>query len=590
MGDVPARRRLLTSALARLLDRPDADLSGIPGHVAASWRRSVARGVDPAAVTNRHHPDLDLDSRLVRCARPVIEQLAEQIAGAPVCVVLTDDRARLLVRLDTTVAIGRAADDNRFAEGFGYDEGAVGTNGVGTVLESGRAVHVVGAEHFVESLQPYACAGAPVRDPVTGRIEGVLDVSCRVEHSSPILHSLVSSAAARIQDALLHDRDTGQQAVFDLYTRVDARSRRAVLAVGRRMVLANTVLQTLLGPGDLAGLQDHARFRMLRGPDVDDRLELPSGVRIRMRGRAVTVGSAVAGLVTVVSVLREADGIAMSPGAPDLGAPDRPPVPEPASTSPAWRAAWTAAAEAIRAGTPLLVVGEAGSGRRRLLADLDRALHGPGRVVEIGPGDTGLPHTDLGTRIPGPGPSPLVVLADVDRWDGVPPGLPGALRASGARLAATTADGARCVPAVVEMLTAFRRSVTVPPLRNRSGDLPSLVTGVLADLAPGRDARLSADAQRTLARHGWPGNVAELRDALDTALRRRPVGVLEVGDLPESCQSAPRGALRPVDQAERDTIVLALRESAGNRAAAAAALGVARSTLYRKIAQYRITA
>ncbi|GAA3232197.1 transcriptional regulator MimR [Pseudonocardia petroleophila] len=582
MGDVLARRRLLTSALARLHDRPDADLPGIPGHVVASWRRSLARGVDPATVSNLYHPDLDRDTRLVRCARPVIEQLAEQIADAPVCLVLTDDRARLLVRLDTTVAIGRAADDNRFAEGFGYDEGAVGTNGVGTVLESGRSVHVVGAEHFVEPLQSYACAGAPVRDPVTGRIEGVLDVSCRVEHSSPILHSLVTSAAARIQDALLHDRDAGQQAVFDLYTRVDARSRRPVLAVGRRMALANTVLQTLLDPGDLAALQDHARFRMVRGPAVDDRLDLPSGVRVRVRGTAVTAGSTVAGLVAVVSVLREAA----------VGLPDAAPVPHPAAdrrpepgtvgTGPAWRAAWTAAAEALRAGRPLLVAGEPGSGRRRLLADLDGALHGPGRVVELGPAD------DHAARVRDAGPSPLVVLVDVDRWPDVPAGLPGALR--GARLAATTADGARYSPAVADLLAGFRRTVTVPPLRNRSADLPALVTALLADLAPDRDARLSAEALRTLARHGWPGNVAELRDALDTALRRRPVGVVQVGDLPASCQSAPRGALRPVDRAERDAIVAALRETDGNRAAAAAVLGVARSTLYRKIAQYRITA
>ncbi|MBW0101853.1 sigma-54-dependent Fis family transcriptional regulator [Pseudonocardia sp. KRD291] len=580
MGDVLARRRLLASARARLLDRPDADLPGIPDHVAASWRRSLARGVDPELVANRHHPDLDVDSRLVRCARPVIEQLAEQIAGVPVCVVLTDERARLLVRLDTAASIGRAADDNRFAEGFGYDEAAVGTNGVGTVLESGGPVHVVGAEHFVEPLQSYACAGAPVRDPFTGRIEGVLDVSCRAEHSSPILHSAVTSAAARIQDALLHDRDTGQQALFDLYTRVEARSRRAVLAVGRRTVLANTALHTLLEPRDLAALQDHARFRMHRGPDVDDRLDLPSGVRVRMRGASVTVGTTVAGLVAVVSVSAEAGGGALSRGAPD-------PRSVPASTSPAWRVAWTAAADAVRAGTPLLVVGETGSGRRRLLADLDRALHGPGRVVEVGPADTG---EDPADRIRRSGPSPLVVLADVDRWDGVPPGLPGALRASRARLAATAADHARRGADVAELLAGVRRSVTVPPLRNRSGDLPSLVTDVLADLAPGRDARLSTEALRTLARHGWPGNVAELRDALATALRRRPVGMLGVGDLPESCQSAPRGALRPVDEAERDAIVVALRESDGNRAAAAAALGVARSTLYRKIAQYGITA
>jgi transcriptional regulator of acetoin/glycerol metabolism len=92
-----------------------------------------------------------------------------------------------------------------------------------------------------------------------------------------------------------------------------------------------------------------------------------------------------------------------------------------------------------------------------------------------------------------------------------------------------------------------------------------------------------------LGRYDWPGNVRQLRDALASALRRRPVGRIEAADLPEFCQSTPRLSLRPVDQAERDAIVNALRESGGNRVAAAAALGLARSTLYRKIRQYGIT-
>ncbi len=200
-----------------------------------------------------------------------------------------------------------------------------------------------------------------------------------------------------------------------------------------------------------------------------------------------------------------------------------------------------------------------------------------------------MPRRILTARLRAAGPAPLVVLADVDRWDGVPAGLARVLRAAGTRLAATATDTGRCGGVLADLPARFVRSVSVPPLRHRSGDLASLATAVLADLAPGRDVRLAADAQRTLARHGWPGNVAELRDALDAALRRRPVGVIEVGDLPESCQSDPRGTLRPVDEAERDTIVGALRESAGNRVAAAAALGLARSTLYRKIAHYGIT-
>ena len=52
-----------------------------------------------------------------------------------------------------------------------------------------------------------ACAGAPVRDPFSGRIEGVLDISCPAEHSHPMLQTLVRSAASRIEHNLLLDRD-----------------------------------------------------------------------------------------------------------------------------------------------------------------------------------------------------------------------------------------------------------------------------------------------------------------------------------------------------------------------------------------------
>ena len=70
------------------------DLRGVPAHVAASWRRSVASGVHPTSVISEYYPDLDFDSRLVRFARPVIEQLVEQLGEMPMCVALTDKQAR----------------------------------------------------------------------------------------------------------------------------------------------------------------------------------------------------------------------------------------------------------------------------------------------------------------------------------------------------------------------------------------------------------------------------------------------------------------------------------------------------------------
>lgn len=580
MGDLADRRLLLTSARAELLECAEAELRGVPGHVAASWRRSAAGGVHPSVVTTEYHADLDLGSRLVRCARPVVEQLAEQLADIPVCVALTDNRARLLLRSDTSSWIGRIADRMYFAQGFGYAEGAVGTNGVGTVLEFGDSVHIVGAEHFVESLQRYACAGAPVRDPFTGRIDGVLDISCLSENSSPVMHSLVRSAAASIENNLLADRNQQQQALFDVYSRVDARTRQAVLAVGQRTVMANSPMQTLLVPGDLSTLQDHVRFVMARHPTVDDWLDLPSGTRVRLRGSTVIAGGAVAGMVGVVSVHDEATDVP-APGRRVRAAPVR----TARTSSPAWRAAAATVTRALQAGVAVLVLGEPGTGRFTLLSE----LYETGRVVAIEPGQVEAAPTDVARRILRPGSPPVLpVLRDVDR-------LPGAAVEALLDALAGDADGPPLIAATAAesapdaLLALFRTSATVPPLRNRSHDLPDLVDALLAELAPHREVRLSREAQRLLARYDWPGNVPQLRDALAAALRRRPVGRIDVADLPAFCQSTARGPLRPVDQAELDAIVGALHEAGGNRMAAAAALGLARSTLYRKIRQYGIT-
>jgi transcriptional regulator of acetoin/glycerol metabolism len=576
---VADRRSRLASARAELLERPDVDLRGVPARVAASWRRSVASGVHPTAVISEYYPDLDFDSRLVRFARPVIEQLVEQVGDMPTCVALTDKHARLLVRADSTPSMGRIADAVHFARGFDYAEGAVGTNGVGTVLEAGESVHIVGGEHFAECLQPYACAGAPVRDPFTGRLEGVLDISCLAEHSSPIMHSLVRTAAADVERGLLADRNQLQQALFDAYTRLDARSRLAVLAVGERTVMANSPMQSLLEPGDLVALQEYARFVMLRRSTVDDVVDLPSGSHVRMRGSTVTVGGAVAGIVGLVTLLAE------------VGTPSRPPggrwsVARPENGCPAWRAAWATADKALRADDAVLVIGEPGTGRFTLLSHAYRQAR-RGRVVAVEAADveSGAEHVVARIRRE-PNPA-LVVLRDIDRLSeaaarllAVISGGPGT-RPSIAATAAGPADG--------ELLTLFQTSVTVPPLRNRASDLPALADALLAELAPQRRVGLSREAQRLLQRYGWPGNLRQLREALEFALRRRPVGRIEVADLPAFCQSSPRVALRPVDEVERDAIVTALRDARGNRVAAAAALGLARSSLYRKIRQYGIT-
>lgn len=598
MGEGADQRLLLATARADLLENGDFELRGVPEHVAASWRRSACLGISPHEVRPVYYPELDFSSRLVRCAQPVIDQLAQQVADLPISVALTDERARLISRRDSNSWIARMLDRVYFAQGFDYAERTVGTNGVGTVLEFGESLHIVGAEHFVDPLQAFACAGAPVRDPLTGRIEGVLDLSCLSEHSTPVMHSLVRSAARQIEHNLLLDRDQPQQALFDAYSRVQARSQEAVLAVGHHVVLANSSLQNLLDPHDQQALQDHLRFVMQRHATVDDQVELPSGALVRLRGSRVEVGAEPAGMVAVVTALPEEKHHPLwrvRRGAGPSGATRAPRTGFVQSQSPAWQSAAAAVEAAIRTNQPVLVLGEPGSGRCSLLTELHQLVHSAGQVVALRAEEVESAPTRTTARLRTAPPRPtLHVLRDIDQLSpktaaALADALSGAGR-SAALLAATASEAVVEQAAHQELLAVFSTSATVPALRHRRIDLPALVQALLADLVPHRDARVSREAMRVLTGYHWPGNIRQLKRALSAALTRRPVGVIEPDDLPAFCQSAPRCALRPVDETERDAIVAALRAVNGNRMAAATALGIARSTLYRKIRQYGITA
>ena len=90
----------------------------------------------------------------------------------------------------------------RFAPGFDASEQVVGTNGVGTALAERGPVYVVGREHFADCLQPFACAGTPVRNPLSGHIEAVLDLTCLRDDGDPPMLRLVRTAARDIEARL----------------------------------------------------------------------------------------------------------------------------------------------------------------------------------------------------------------------------------------------------------------------------------------------------------------------------------------------------------------------------------------------------
>ena len=384
MVDVADRRRRITAAREGFLATGSALGSAVPNVVAASWLRSRTAGVDAATSQALFHSDLDTSSRLVRCSRPIIDRLSEETANIPLSIAVTDGKARVLTRVDNSRTIGLLLDDVSFAPGFDYAEGGMGTNGVGTVFESGQPIQIVGPEHFHERLQPFACSGTPIRDPLSGRIEGVLDISCLTEHSSPLMHALVRAAAHDIERNLLIDGSQCQQALFETFVRADARSRGAVMAVGGTVVMANAVAQDLLMPMERATLQDHARHLMSRQDRSVDQLELSTGKVVRIRGTRIVAGADIAGMVLEIALVAEAatstnQTVAVLPvptltmhSGEGLNMPLllTPSTLSGSGQSPLWKRACKDIASASANHHALLVMGETGSGKFSLLAEI----------------------------------------------------------------------------------------------------------------------------------------------------------------------------------------------------------------------------
>src|ERR1700676_4929554 len=182
-----------------------------------SWRRSRALGVHPDRMNLPFVREPNADSPLTTAAAPVLDRITDDLSAQQVSVILSSGDGLVLQRVASDSGIMNALDSVRLAPGYSYAEEFVGTNGIGTALETGRPTFIRGDEHYVGTLGRLACAGAPIRDPITGRIIGVVDLTCWAGQSDPLLFALAKSAGSQIEDrmtALAHESETALEAAY----------------------------------------------------------------------------------------------------------------------------------------------------------------------------------------------------------------------------------------------------------------------------------------------------------------------------------------------------------------------------------------
>ncbi|HSL81315.1 MAG TPA: sigma 54-interacting transcriptional regulator, partial [Thermoanaerobaculia bacterium] len=286
--------------------------------------------------------------------------------------------------------------------------------------------------------------------------------------------------------------------------------------------------------------------------------------------------------------------------------------------------------KAAASAAPLLLVGEAGTGRTALA----RALHASsprsaGPLVELDPGSipASLFESELFGYRPGaftgalqatPGrveraaggsllldhveELPLAVQPKLLRLvaEGVYAPLGGRERRSDVRFLSIAAED---LPERVRR-GAFREDLfyrlevlafRVPPLRERPGDLPGLIDRLLTDLGErfGRPAPvLAAGAREWMLRHPWPGNLRQLKNTLERALvMAGPGGASAAGGAVVLDPEPPAGADRPprrLEEAEAEEIRRALAYTRGHQGEAARLLGISRKALWAKRKRFGI--
>ncbi|MBW0089987.1 GAF domain-containing protein [Pseudonocardia sp. KRD-184] len=544
--------------------------------IAVSWRRCSYLDVPVDTMTPRYAPDFDHEAPLVRAARPVLDHVNERLGDLGISFLLTDASARILNRTSSNTNLLRRLDAVSAAEGFVFAEGDVGTNGVGTALELGRTVRVDGHEHYAEDLHEFTCVGAPIRS-VDRRLHGLLDVTCAADHHNSLVEYIAEQTAEQIEQRLWAQQSGAERALLDRFVAASRRVRHDFFVISERLLISSPRAAQLLDGAEQALVWEQVT-RLLRSPDASEaEVELADGRMVVMHGESMSDGGdEIGAIVEIREAPRAESGPTGGGRTPAVGLPGL------VGTDPAWlRACLEIAARARE--RVVVVSGEPGVGKTAVAEAVHRHLGGDGPLVVRDAesmtvdGPSAWMSSLRSVLVGEPG---TVVVRHVD---GV---SPAALRTVTSLLHGARGQGWHCLATAGTQhlpMTAGHEdqrcaAVALPPLRNRTNDIPALVRSFAAP------RRLAPEVISLLMRTPWPGNTRDLRSAIDQALTVTRGSEVHLGDLPDDLRArAYRRRMSRFEQAELSAIMDAMSEAAGNKKAAAALLGISRSTLYRKL-------
>ncbi|MFC8065748.1 GAF domain-containing protein [Streptomyces sp. NPDC057293] len=230
--DAARAARMLSEVRSARLSGGQAPVAPRPV-IEQSWERVLRSGVDPdrdvrSGLLSPEEVRRRRESSALRHVLPVLRETLLSVADvAHHIMVVADEEGRVLWR-EGSAPVLRRADGLGFELGADWREEVVGTNGVGTPAVTRRPVQVFASEHFVRSQATWTCAGAPITDPRSGRLLGVVDVSGPLETMHPATLAWVDSVAklaeARLRELHVRSLERLRAVAAPVLSRLDGRA------------------------------------------------------------------------------------------------------------------------------------------------------------------------------------------------------------------------------------------------------------------------------------------------------------------------------------------------------------------------------
>ena len=605
----------------------------------------LVTGSDALAALRRNNQDL------LWAAQGLFLTTAHLLARSGSILLLTDPNG-VVLEVAGDMHTLEAAQDVHLVEGGQWHESVVGTNGIGTALATRQPVQVHAAEHFGEGIKRWTCAASPVFLPGTERVLGVIDISGPPSTYQRGNLVLALTAARQMEAMLAERASREHVQLLEASIKFSGSSAPAAMLVldrNARLIHVSGNLPNLewrLG-SCVAGLEpgrDPQEWARHLPESVRPEWLHPVRVNGTPIGALLVVPKR-QGSVSVVQPLAFAASARVSDSEID---PSRSDFANLLGHSKVLRVAIDRARLLSSRRVGVLIQGETGVGKE-LFA---RAIHGEaqrsGPFVTFNCGATSreLIGSELFGHVRGAytgataegragrfelahggtlcldevGELPLelqpILLRCLEEGVVCRLGEAKPRRVDVRLLAMTNRDLLKEVESGRFRRDLYHRisvtAIRVPPLRERDADIELLTEFFNHSLAErhGTSSRsFGPDVMAVLRAYAWPGNVRELRNVVESLLLTSNESAVDVAELGEeirtavghgagagtststgvgTAMAAAASSATSLEEAERQAIMRAVKSMHGNLAQAARALGVSRSTLYRKVERYHL--